>query len=325
MFIPGVQEATEGFDDMSDTRAVAPSAVAIMVVLCALWGLQQVAVKLAIQGGMPVLPMAALRSGGAVGLLCLWILGRQGWAAFARMLRPRVLGPGLVIGLLFSGEFLFLFPGLALTTAARGVLFLYTAPFFTALLSHVFLPRERLRPRQAVGLAIAFSGVAVAFADGLADPGGSVLGYGMCAMAAVMWGATTVFIKASPVMRAEPPECMLLHQVAVSGVVIGGVSVLFGEAWPEGGVSGLAWLCLLYQTAIVTFASYLTWFWLIRHNQTATLSGLTFLTPLFGIAAGAVVLGEHTGPALFAGVVAVAVGLRALLSRPVQGVVKAAV
>jgi drug/metabolite transporter (DMT)-like permease len=295
---------------------MAPSAVAIMVVLCALWGAQQVAIKLAHQGGLPAIAMGAMRSGGAALLLCLWIMWRQGGGALRRMLRPLVLGPGLVVGLLFGVEFLALFPGVILTTAARGVLFLYTAPFFTALFAHVFLPQERLRPRQAMGLAIAFAGVALAFADGLGDPGGSIAGDLLCALAGMLWGATTVFLKASPVMRAEPAECMLLYQLAVSAALIGTAAAVAGPEWQAAAVSGLAWLCLLYQTAIVTFASYLVWFWLVKRNRAASLSGLTFLAPLFGIAGGALVLGERASPALLAGLVAVAVGLRFLLAQP---------
>lgn len=289
-----------------------------MVLLCALWGFQQVAIKVGHQGGMPSVMMSAMRSAGAAMLLCGWIVWRHGWGVLAAMLRPRVLGPGLVIGVLFGLEFLALFPGVALTTAARAVLFLYTAPFFTALFAHVFLPQERLRSRQMVGLVVAFSGVALAFADGLGAPGGSLLGDALCAAAGVLWGATTVFIKANPTMRGERPECMLLYQLAVSAVVIGVAAVLLGDVAAPSGFSGLAWASLFYQTVIVTFASYLAWFQLVSRNQAAALSGLTFLAPLFGIAAGHVILGEPASPALLLGLVAVAVGMRGLLGRARQ-------
>jgi drug/metabolite transporter (DMT)-like permease len=72
----------------------------------------------------------------------------------------------------------------------------------------------------------------------------------------------------------------------------------------------LAWLSLGYQTVIVTFASYLVWFWLVMRYQAAAVSGFTFLAPLFGIAAGAVFLGETATPALLIGLAAVAVGMR---------------
>ena len=300
---------------MSQSARLSPSAVAIMVLLCALWGFQQVAIKVGHQGGMPSVMMAAMRSAGAGLLLCGWIVWRHGAIALVAMLRPRVLGPGLVIGVLFGVEFLALFPGVALTTAARGVLFLYTAPFFTALFAHFFLPQERLRPRQIVGLVIAFSGVALAFADGLGNAGGSLLGDAMCATAGVLWGATTVFIKANPTMRSERPECMLLYQLAVSAVVIGTAAWLLGDIAGPAGFSEIAWESLFYQTVIVTFASYLAWFQLVSRNQAAALSGLTFLAPLFGIAAGHVILGEPASPALLVGLVAVAVGMRGLLGR----------
>ena len=52
---------------------------------------------------------------------------------------------------------------------------------------------------------------------------------------------------------------------------------------------------------IVTFASYLLWFWLVRHYPATRLSSFTMLTPVFGLLLGAVLLGEPvTGRLLFA-------------------------
>ena len=47
-----------------------------------------------------------------------------------------------------------------------------------------------------------------------------------------------------------------------------------------------------YQCIAVAFASYLTWFWLLRHYLAARLSVFSFLTPIFGVLAGVLLLGE---------------------------------
>ena len=68
-------------------------------------------------------------------------------------------------------------------------------------------------------------------------------------------------------------------------------------------LSALAVASLLYQGAIVSFASYLAWFWLLRRYLAGRLSVFSFLTPLFGVVSGVMVLGEPLRPAfVFAGV-----------------------
>lgn len=292
-------------------------AIGLVSLLCALWGFQQVAVKVAVSGGLPPVLQAGVRSGIAALLLCGWVWLREGPGGLSHLLRrDATWRPGLVLGLVFGLEFLCLYPGLRLTTASRGVVFLYTAPFFTALGAHWFLPGERLRRRQALGLAIAFLGVAIAFADGLRDGGGSIAGDGLCLLAAIGWGINTVLAKASPALSRAPASKLLLFQLAGSAPLLLVASWAMGEmaGWPA--ASPLAWAGLAYQTAIVAFASYLVWFWLVLAYPAGRLSAFTFLTPLFGILAGALLLREQAGLPVLAGLVAIAGGLWLLNAAP---------
>lgn len=291
-------------------------AIAVVTVLCALWGIQQVAVKVTIAGGLPPLLQGALRHGIAAVLVCLLVLARQGVAGLLALFRfDAATGPCLLVGTLFAVEFVFLFPGLNLTTASRGVIFLYSAPFFTVLGVHLFVPVERLRPRQVLGLLIAFAGVAAAFADGLAAGGGSTTGDLLCLVAGALWGATNVVVRSSPGMLRAPPEKMLLYQLAASAPMMLAVSLLIGEHTVWGAITPLAWTGLFYQTVVVAFASYLAWVWLILAYPAGGLAGFTFLTPLFGILAGVLLLREPMTPALLAGLTAIAVGLPLLNSK----------
>jgi EamA-like transporter family. len=69
-----------------------------------------------------------------------------------------------------------------------------------------------------------------------------------------------------------------------------------------------------FQTVIVSFASYLLWFWLVRHYPATQLATFTLLTPVAGLAAGVGLLGEPMTWRLGIAVVAVAIGLT-LVSR----------
>lgn len=285
-------------------------AIGLLVFLCALWGMQQVAIKQAVADGLPPFFQAASRSVVAAALVALWIFLREGPRALTGLFAPGSgRWPGLASAICFSIEFLLLYPGLRLTSASRGVLFLYTAPFFTALGAHLFLPGERLRPRQVLGLVVAFGGVAIAFAQGLVSGGGSLLGDAMCAGAALGWGINTVLIKASPRLRATSPAGLLLYQIGGSAPLLLLVAWLAGDLGHLPVASHFAWASLVYQTVVVAFASYLAWFWLVSTYPATQISGFTFLTPLFGIAAGALLLHESLSPDLFAGVAAIAVGM----------------
>ncbi len=291
-------------------RRIPSGAVALVVLLCALWGLQQVTVKLAIAGGWPPVTLAAIRSVIAAACLMVWVAARDGGIGSLRPSRAALL-PAMLTGLAFSGEFVTLYPGLQLTTASRGVVFLYTAPFFTAAGTHVFAG-EKLGPRQVTGLIVAFGGVAAAFATGLVNGGGSIAGDALCALAAVLWATNTVLVKSVPALRNAGAAAALTWQLVGSVPPLILFAVLLGEPWPH--PDAVAWGFLLYQAVAVAFASYLAWFWLVIRYPAGRISGFTFLTPLFGIAAGALIQGDPVGIGLGVGVVAIAVGLRLLNS-----------
>lgn len=285
----------------------------LLVFLCALWGLQQVAIKQAISEGLPPMLQAAFRSTLAGSILLVWIAWRQGAGSLRAMVdRTSPRWPGLVLALSFSLEFMAVYPGLQRTTASRGVLFLYAAPFFTALIAHFFIPAERLKPRQMLGLVVAFAGVALAFGQGLVSGSGDLLGDALCGFAALCWGFNTALVKANARLRAAPATHVLLYQIGGSAPVLLVAAWAFGDLGHMPVASAMAWGILVFQAVVIAFASYLAWFWLMTIYPATQLAGFTFLTPLFGILAGVLLLGEPLALTLFAGLAAIAVGMRLL-------------
>ena len=278
-------------------------AIGFMVVLCSIWGLQQVAIKLASAGISPVW-QAGLRSIGATVIVVAWALLR-GVRLFER---DRSLAPGLLAGALFAGEFAMIFLGLQHTTASRGVIFLYTAPFFVALGAVWLLPQEHMRRRQWMGMALAFVGVLALFGENLfAAAEGAWVGDLMLLGAAVLWAATTLTVKASALARASA-EKTLLYQLGVSALVLPPLSLAMGE--PGGfAPTPLVWANLFFQAAIVAGVSYLAWFWLVREYPATRLSSFSFLTPVMGVLAGGLILGEPLTPAVFAALFLVGSGI----------------
>lgn len=125
--------------------------------------------------------------------------------------------------------------------------------------------------------------------------------------AALLWAVTTLLIKASALIRASS-ERVLLYQLVVSGPMLALASWLAGEQVPHA-VSPLALGALAYQTLWVVVVTYVLWFALVVRYSANRLSAFTFLSPLFGVAAGHLVLGEPLTPAFAAAVGLVAGGL----------------
>ncbi len=285
------------------------SAAALMVVLCLFWGLQQVLIKLATPGISPVL-QAGLRSLGAVVLVILWTVRRG-----IPLARPDgTLIPGLAAGALFAAEFGLLYAALLFTTASRGVIFLYTAPFMVSVVAARWLPNEHMGRSHWIGLALAFAGVVALFGDNVHGGGALTwLGDLMMLAAAMAWAATTLTIKFSSLATA-PPEKTLLYQLAVSALVLPPLSALLGESGVTH-VDATVAASMLFQICVVASFSYLCWFWLVRHYPATRLSAFSFLTPVMGVLAGVLLLGEPLTPGVVAALATVGGGIR-LANRP---------
>jgi drug/metabolite transporter (DMT)-like permease len=289
-------------------------AVASLVFCCFLWGLNQVAAKVALRE-IPALWQAAARSIG--GALLVWVWARfRGIALFER---DGTLGGGLLAGLLFAGEFACVFFGLQFTTASRMVVFIYLAPFVVALGMPFISRSERLSAPQIAGLAIAFAGVAWAFAESFTKPAAGHrqwIGDGLGVLAALLWGATTLAIRATRLTVASA-EKTLLYQLAVSAVLLGLGALATAAPIPRE-VSALAAGALAFQVAVVTFVSYLLWFWMIRSYPATRLSAFTLLTPVFGLLLGAVLLDEPITTRLVIALITVSIGIF-LVTRKASG------
>ena len=285
-----------------ERRHVDGTALGVMLALTALWGFQQVTVKW-IAADVSLVMQAALRSIIAAALLLAWARLR-GVALFERDATARA---GIVAGLLFAGEFVFIYAGLAHTNASRMSVFIYLTPPLTALGLHFFVPSERLSLRQWSGVLLAFAGIVAAFAEGFSTGAGTWLGDLCGVIAALLWAATTVVIRATRLSRASAAKT-LFYQLGVSALVLPLASFLIDEE----GVSAftpLVLASLVYQGVIVAFASYLAWFWLLTRYRAAPLAVLSFLTPMFGVLSGAVFLSEPISGAFLAAALAVAAGI----------------
>jgi len=274
---------------MNIVRHDRPDQRAMLLLLgcCAFWGLQQILIK-ATLAEIPPLWQSSLRFAAATAALMLWCR----WRGIALWGADGSLGAGLLAGALFATEFLLIYAGLTYTTASRMTVFVYTSPFWVALLVPLRVHTERLRPLQWVGLVVAFGGVALAFAEGLLqEKEGQLLGDLMALGAGLAWGLTTLVLR-GPTMANLTPEKTLFYQIGVTTLAAPLVSLWWGEPWGFM-YSAQAWGSVAAQALLGAFVTYLTWMWLLRHYPATRVAAFAFLTPIFGLLFAVTLLGER--------------------------------
>nr|WP_309932830.1 DMT family transporter [Caballeronia sp. LZ032] len=278
-----------------------------MVGLCMTWSLQQVALKASAADAAPVFQLA-LRSGVAAAMVLLYarIVARDRW------LKGGLLTPAVSVGSLFALEFLLVAQGLNWTSASHMVVFLYTAPLFAALGLHLRLPDERLSRLQWSGMSLAFVGIALAFlVPAMLEPEhgrvalwmlGDLLG--LCG--GVTWGMTTIAVRTSRMSEA-PATQTLFYQLSGAFVILLPAAIVLGQTRFH--ASLVLWSSLAFQTVFVCFGSFLIWFAMLRRYLASRLSVLSFMTPLFGVLWGVILLNERPSAAFALGAVLVCAGL----------------
>ena len=277
-------------ESVIDTRkAIDAQAIGLMFLLCIVWGLQQVVLKAAAPDISPLLQIA-LRSG-----IAALLVGFLRYFRGERMsLADGTWRPGLLVGFLFALEYLFVGQGLRYTNASHMVVFLYTAPVFAALGLHWRLPAERLQFLQWIGILLAFAGIVIAFfarSTHTVSPSSAniLLGDFLGLLGGIAWGATTVVVRCSSLARSSVTQT-LLYQLVGAFVLLMLAAVVLGQTGFN--PTPLARGSLLFQSLVVSFASFLVWFWLLRNYLASRLGVFSFMTPLFGMAFGVWLLNE---------------------------------
>ena len=249
----------------------------VLISFSVLLGLNQALVKLVNVGFAPVF-QAGLRSA------CAFIpVLAFAWIARRRLsVTDGTLGPGIVNGLLFSGEFCLLFLALDYTSVARVSLFFYTMPFWVAVGAHFLIPGERLTRSRIVGLAIALSGVTLALSGDDASSAGTRAWLGdLLAMGGgVLWAGIALLTRTTKLSGATP-EMNLLYQLAVSAVLLLAIAPLFGEPIRE--VTPAILGIFTFQFLVVVAFGFVVWFWILVIYPVSDMASFGLLTPVFGV------------------------------------------
>ena len=275
---------------------------ALLVGFAVLMGLNHVAIKLVNSGMQPVF-QAGLRSAIALGPVLVYavLTGKR------LGIRDGSLGPGLMAGLFFAGEFILIYQSLDFTSVPRAVVLLYTMPFWVALGAHFMIPGESLSRRRFLGLVLAFLGVALAMARN-ASPATeyALIGDLMALVAAVCWAGIVILTRTTRLSRASA-EMQLIYQVAVSAVLLIALGPMLGPVM-RGMTPGL-WGLLGFQAIGVVCIGFLGWLMVLKVYPASDVASFGFLAPICGVTFGWLILGEPVTWTLLSALALVAVGI----------------
>jgi drug/metabolite transporter (DMT)-like permease len=267
----------------------------------------QVVIKVTSGGFNPVFS-AGLRSAGAVVVLLIWMrlrgidlhVPRTAWRA------------GIFAGLLFAFEFTCLFTALDITTVSRASVIFYSMPVWLALIGHFVLPGERMTRLKAIGLLLAVSGVALALSD---RSGGHVSWTGdvLALASAFCWAGIVLCVRITP-LADVPPAQQLIFQVAISAPILLLISPMFGPLIRDVQMIHLAGLA--FQTIAVASLGFLVWFWLMTIYPASSVASFSFLSPIFSVLLGWILLSEDVAPSVWGALVLVATGIYLINRKP---------
>jgi drug/metabolite transporter (DMT)-like permease len=256
-----------------------------LVMFAGLMGINQVLVKL-VNAGLAPIAQAGLRSICALGpvLLYAW------WTRKRLSVSDGSLLPGILCGSLFAIEFMMMFTAFDYTSVSRATMLFYTMPFWLALAAHFFIPGERLTLLRTAGLALAISGVGWALAHN-EHPATQYALFGdlLCIGGAMCWAGIALTARLTNLSKSSP-EMQLVYQLAVSSVILLPVAALSGPMLRE--FTPAIGAMFAFQVLVVVAFGFLMWFRVLAIYPASDMASFGFLTPLFGVAFGWLILGE---------------------------------
>jgi drug/metabolite transporter (DMT)-like permease len=270
---------------MIDRRAAAAASLTVLLWASAFVGIRDAA------GAFSPGSIALARL--AIGTILLGALvWRRGWQPVSRVDLARIVGSGLLWFALYN---------LALNEAERHVdagtssMLVNTGPIFLGLFAGLFLG-EGLPGRLIAGLAIAFGGsvvIGLATSDPSAGASTSVLGIGLCLVAAVSYAAGVTLQK--PALRAVS-AVQVTWLACLTGLVVclpfAGqlASELGAAATVTDGTARIAWLA--YLGIFPTSIAFTTWAYALRRTTAGRLGVTTYLIPPVVVVMAWLLLGE---------------------------------
>lgn len=261
----------------------------MLIAISANLGLNQAMVKL-VNAGMAPAFQAGMRSACAILPVALFAL----WRGKKLTISDGSLLPGVLCGIFFAAEFYLLFEALERTTVGRASVLFYTMPIWVAVGAHFLIPGEALTRRRVLGLLLAVAGVAIALmrniggGEGIISPQ-MLTGDLMALTGATGWASIALIARLSKLSKSAP-EMQLLYQLIVSAPILIAIAFVSGDMFRE--MTPMLWGAFTYQVLGVVAIGFTLWFWILSIYPASDMASYAFLSPLFGVIFGWLIIGE---------------------------------
>jgi probable blue pigment (indigoidine) exporter len=190
-------------------------------------------------------------------------------------------------------------------SSSLGAIIASTNPLVTAALAP-WLLAERLTPRKVVGLVLGFAGVVFI----MVARGGLATARPIDAALAFV-GVVSFVISTIVFKRIEDREALPVVNVVgfATGTLVLTPIALATEGFPHVALTAGLIASFVWLVVVLSVGSTLLWFWLLTHHEASSVSACYFLTPVFGIALGALILHEALVPRDAFGIACIVAGL----------------
>ncbi len=278
----------------------------VLVMVCLIWGLHFVVMKVTVENNADPLFYAALR----MTIVALILSPKLKWHAG---LMPIIIGAGLGYGAL---NYAFSFPAMGMTTAsAAAIAFELYVPF--SIILSVILFKDKIGPLRLLGIVLAFIGVAIIAAARPSEAAGPlfVLGVLLIACAAMSEAVGAVLVKMA---KSVKPLELLAWFAVVGSVVLWPLSLLLEDnqfSALSGDTQKPFLLALAYSVILVSLVAHTSYYWLLQRLPIYIVSSTTLMNTLVAVTAGVLILGEPLNPAFLTGGIMTLLGVAIILWR----------
>lgn len=273
------------------------------VLLCLIWGSTWLAIKIGLDS-VPPFWGVAIRF--LVALPILFVLmkvrgltiprDKKSWNLF---LAIGLLSFGFPFSILYWSE-------QYLPSGLMSILFAIF-PFVVAMLSHFFLPDEKINVNKLSGIVLGFAGIVLIFSRGL-QWNGQMVSWAMGGVLAstIFQGSGLVIVKKNG--KDINPITLNFAGMLIGTLWVGLLAVLF-ENISSIRLDGKAIGSILYLGTLGSVVTFAVYFWLLKRVEAVYLSLVAFITPITAVFLGAIVLNETLDPNTFLGAALVLAGI----------------
>ncbi len=271
--------------DNIKNRPVDFLAASFLIIFSILLGLNQVMVKLVNEGMHPVFQVA-LRSTFAIFpiLIYCYILRKK------IIINNGSLIPGIIAGILFAIEFIFLFTALDYSTVTRVSLIFYTMPVWLTVAAHFLIENDKLNLNKVLGLIIALAGLFLAvYEPTIGYDTSQFYGDAYSFLASLCWATIAIMLKTTRLSNATP-ETQLLYQLVISGIILLPLSMQINDYVRNIDLDLI--LIFSFQVIVIMCMGFIGWLWIMSRYSASSTSSFAFLTPIFGVLFGWLIMDD---------------------------------